>query len=51
MNHEPSALRDGAGNRMPYFDMAAENLTLPVLSVADARAEEGPDTAVDFAEG
>ena len=47
--HEPSGIRDAAGNRVPYFKVAAENLTLPTLSVADARTNEGPDAEMAFA--
>ena len=47
--HEPSGISDAAGNRVPYFKVAAENLTLPTLSVADARTTEGPDAEMAFA--
>ena len=47
--HEPSGIRDAAGNRVPYFKVAAENLTLPTLSVADARTNEGPEAEMAFA--
>ena len=47
--HEPSGIRDAAGNRVPYFKVAAENVTLPTLSVADARVQEGPDAEMAFA--
>ena len=49
LKYEPSNyLRDAAGNRVAFFRMEAENLTLPVLTVADARAEEGTDATLDF---
>ena len=43
-------LRDAAGNAVARFSgLAAENLTLPALSVADARVEEGASATLDFA--
>ena len=49
LKYEPSDyLRDAAGNRVAFFRMEAENLTLPVLSVDDARAAEGTDATLDF---
>ena len=49
LKYEPSDyLRDAAGNRVAFFHMEAENVTLPVLTVADARAEEGTDSTLDF---
>ena len=49
LKYEPSdTLRDAAGNRVAYFLMEAKNLTLPVLTVTDARAEEGTDPTLDF---
>ena len=48
VNHEPSGLADLAGNAVPYFRMEATNLTLPALSVGDARVEEGPEATLDF---
>ena len=42
-------LKDAAGNEVVRFSgLAAENLTLPVLSVADAKATEGTDETLDF---
>ncbi len=42
-------LADAAGNDVARFDgLAAENLTLPALSVADARADEGEAATLDF---
>ena len=49
MSHEPSGLKDLAGNAVPYFSMEPTNLTLPALSVADTRVEEGPSATLDFA--
>ena len=47
--YEPSDyLKDAAGNQVEFFAMEAENLTLPVLAVADAQAEEGTDATLDF---
>ena len=46
--HEPSGLRDLAGNVVPYLRVEARNVTLPVLSVGDATAEEGPEATLDF---
>ena len=49
LKYEPSDyLRDAAGNQVAFFTMEAENLTLPVLSVDDARASEGTDATIDF---
>ncbi len=49
LKYEPSDyLRDAAGNRVAFFRMEAENLTLPVLTVDDARAAEGTDATLDF---
>ena len=49
LKYEPSDwLKDKAGNRVANFTMEARNLTLPVLTVADARAEEGTDPTLDF---
>ena len=43
------SLKDAAGNAVARFSgLAAENLTLPVLTVADARANEGADAQMDF---
>ena len=43
------SLRDAAGNAVARFSgLAAENLTLPVLTVADARADEGADAGLEF---
>ena len=43
------SLKDAAGNAVARFSgLAAENLTLPVLTVADARADEGADAGLDF---
>ncbi len=43
-------LKDAAGNAVVSFGgLAATNLTQPRLSVADAKAHEGTDTAMDFA--
>ena len=42
-------LRDAAGNKVVRFSgLAAENLTLPRLRAADARALEGKDATLDF---
>ena len=49
LKYEPSDyLRDAAGNQVAFFHMVAKNLTLPVLSVDDARASEGTDATLDF---
>ena len=49
LKYEPSDyLRDAAGNQVAFFTMEAENLTLPVLTVDDARASEGTDATLDF---
>ena len=43
-------LKDAAGNAVVKFGgLAAENLTQPRLSVADAKAHEGTDASMDFA--
>ena len=43
-------LKDAAGNAVARFSgLAAENLTLPALAVADARVEEGANATLDFA--
>ncbi len=43
-------LKDAAGNSVVKFGgLAAENLTQPRLSVADAKAYEGTDASMDFA--
>ena len=49
VRHEPSGLADAAGNAVAFFSMEATNLTLPAVSVADARVEEGPNATLDFA--
>ena len=42
-------LEDAAGNKVARFSgQAAENLTLPALSAADARVEEGAGATLDF---
>ena len=42
-------LKDAAGNAVAEFSgLTAENLTLPTLSVADARVEEGPNATLEF---
>ena len=47
--YEPSHfLKDAAGNRVAFFSIEAKNLTLPVLTVDDARASEGTDATLDF---
>ena len=43
-------LKDAAGNAVVQFGgLAAENLTQPRVSVADAKAHEGTDASMDFA--
>ncbi len=43
-------IKDAAGNAVVRFGgLAAENLTQPRLSVADARAKEGTDASINFA--
>ena len=47
--HEPSGLKDLAGNAVPYLRVEARNVRLPTLSVADARTTEGPEAEMAFA--
>ncbi len=49
LKYEPSNyLRDAAGNRVAFFRIEATNLTLPVLTVADAQVQEGAGATLDF---